>query len=75
MLSPRTARGLGSGTIIESCGYSGTDDHEVMSAKTLQIELFDGTKLPVQVAGCDPLEDQLSSTRPTVRDILINHCT
>jgi S1-C subfamily serine protease len=53
MVPPRTTRGLGSGTIIESRGDSGTDEHVVKGAKSLQGERFDGTKLPAQVAGCD----------------------
>ena len=49
--------GLGSGTIIDSRGYIVTNDHVVTGAKTLQVELFDGTKLPARLTGLDPLDD------------------
>lgn len=49
--------GLGSGTIIDSRGYIVTNDHVVTGARSLQVELFDGTKLPAQLVGQDPLDD------------------
>jgi S1-C subfamily serine protease len=49
--------GLGSGTIIDSRGYIVTNDHVVTGAKSLQVELFDGMKLPAQLTGLDPLDD------------------
>lgn len=49
--------GLGSGTIIDSRGYIVTNDHVVTGAKSLQVELFDGTKLSAQLTGLDPLDD------------------
>ena len=48
---------LGSGTIIDSSGHIVTNDHVVTGAKSLQVELFDGEKLPAQVTGLDPLDD------------------
>jgi S1-C subfamily serine protease len=49
--------GLGSGTIIDSRGYIVTNDHVVTGAKSLQVVLFDGTKLPAQLTGQNPLDD------------------
>lgn len=49
--------GLGSGTIIDSRGYIVTNDHVVTGARSLQVELFDGTKLSAQLTGLDPLDD------------------
>jgi S1-C subfamily serine protease len=49
--------GLGSGTIIDSRGYIVTNDHVVTGAKRLQVELFDGTRLPAQLTGLNPLDD------------------
>ena len=49
--------GLGSGTIIDSRGYIVTNDHVVTGAKSLQVVLFDGTKLPAQLTGLNPLDD------------------
>lgn len=49
--------GLGSGTIIDNRGYIVTNDHVVAGAKSIQVELFDGTKLPAQLTGLDPLDD------------------
>src|ERR1051326_7096125 len=48
---------LGSGTIIDSRGYIVTNDHVVTGARSLQIELFDGEKLPATLIGLDPLDD------------------
>lgn len=48
---------LGSGTIIDSRGYIVTNDHVVTGARSLQVELFDGVKLPAQLTGVDPLDD------------------
>ncbi len=49
--------GLGSGTIIDSRGYIVTNDHVVTGAKSLQVVLFDGMKLPAQLTGLNPLDD------------------
>jgi len=49
--------GLGSGTIIDNRGYIVTNDHVVTGAKSLQVELFDGTKLSAQLIGLSPLDD------------------
>ena len=49
--------GLGSGTIIDSRGYIVTNDHVVTGAKSLQVELFDGEKLPAQLTGLNPFDD------------------
>src|SRR5579863_9180715 len=48
---------LGSGTIIDSRGYIVTNDHVVTGARSIQVELFDGTKVPAQLTGIDPLDD------------------
>lgn len=49
--------GLGSGTIINNQGYIVTNDHVVTGAKSLEVELYDGTKLPAQLTGVDPFDD------------------
>jgi S1-C subfamily serine protease len=49
--------GLGSGTIIDSRGYIVTNDHVVTGATSLQVELFDGTKVPAQLTGFSQLDD------------------
>ncbi len=49
--------GLGSGTIIDSRGYIVTNDHVVAGAKQIQVELYDGLKVPAQLIGLYPPED------------------
>lgn len=49
--------GLGSGEIIDSRGYIVTNYHVIEGAQTIQVELFDGTKLPAQLTGIDPFDD------------------
>jgi S1-C subfamily serine protease len=49
--------GLGSGTIIDSHGYIVTNYHVVEGAKSITVELYDGTQLPAQLTGVDPFDD------------------
>ena len=49
--------GLGSGTIIDSRGYIVTNYHVIEGAKSITVELYDGTQLPAQLTGVDPFDD------------------
>jgi S1-C subfamily serine protease len=49
--------GLGSGTIIDRRGYIVTNYHVIEGAKSIQVELFNGTKLPANLTGVDPFDD------------------
>jgi S1-C subfamily serine protease len=49
--------GLGSGTIIDSRGYIVTNYHVVEGAKSITVDLYDGTQLPGQLTGVDPFDD------------------
>jgi S1-C subfamily serine protease len=49
--------GLGSGTIIDSRGYIVTNYHVVEGAKSIMVELYDGTQLPGKLTGVDPFDD------------------
>jgi len=48
---------LGSGVIIDGRGYIVTNNHVVNGAKTVEVVLYDGTRLSAQVAGTDPADD------------------
>ena len=48
---------IGSGVIIDSRGYIITNNHVVNGAQTIQVVLYDGTKLPAQLSGTDPPDD------------------
>jgi S1-C subfamily serine protease len=49
--------GLGSGTIIDSRGYIVTNYHVVEGAKSITVDLYDGTQLPGKLTGVDPFDD------------------
>ncbi len=48
---------LGSGVIIDGRGYIVTNNHVVNGAQTVEVVLYDGTRLNAQVAGTDPADD------------------
>ena len=48
---------IGSGVIIDHRGYIVTNNHVVDGAQTIQVVLYDGTKLPAQLSGTDQLDD------------------
>lgn len=51
------AGGLGSGTIIDNRGYIVTNYHVIEGARQIQVELYDGLRLPAQLTGIDPPDD------------------
>lgn len=48
---------LGSGVIIDGRGYIVTNNHVVNGAQSIQVVLFDGTRLTAQLVGTDPADD------------------
>jgi len=54
---PRVSRGLGSGFIIEATGYIVTNHHVVNDAKSIEVTLSDGRRLPATLVGSDPETD------------------
>jgi S1-C subfamily serine protease len=49
--------GIGSGVIIDKRGYIVTNNHVVDGAQSINVVLYDGTKVSAQVAGVDPADD------------------
>lgn len=49
--------GIGSGVIIDKRGYIVTNNHVVDGAQSINVVLYDGTKVSAQVAGTDPADD------------------
>ena len=48
---------LGSGVIIDGRGYIVTNNHVVNGAQTVEVVLYDGTRLTAQIVGTDPADD------------------
>ena len=48
---------LGSGVIIDGRGYIVTNNHVVNGAQTVEVVLYDGTRLAAQITGTDPADD------------------
>jgi S1-C subfamily serine protease len=49
--------GIGSGVIIDKRGYIVTNNHVVDGAQSINVVLYDGTRLPAQLTGTDPTDD------------------
>src|SRR5258706_11713174 len=49
--------GIGSGVIIDRRGYIVTNNHVVSGAQSIQVVLYDGTKLTARLTGTDPADD------------------
>ena len=48
---------IGSGVIIDARGYIVTNNHVVNGAQSLEVVLFDGSRLPAQLVGTDAADD------------------
>lgn len=49
--------GIGSGVIIDRRGYIVTNNHVVSGAQSIQVVLYNGTKLTARLTGTDPADD------------------
>jgi S1-C subfamily serine protease len=56
-VSTRGGGAIGSGVIIDGRGYIVTNNHVVSGAQTIEVVLFDGTRLSAQLTGTDPADD------------------
>lgn len=56
-VSTSNGSGLGSGVIIDKRGYIVTNNHVVNGAQSIQVVLYNGTKLQAQLTGTDPADD------------------
>lgn len=52
-----TQSAAGSGVIIDSAGYIITNNHVVQNARSVQVELSDGSTFPANIVGTDALTD------------------
>jgi serine protease Do len=68
MQQPQPVEAKGSGFIIDSSGIVVTNNHVVKGAKTVSVELSDGSSYPAKVLGTDPKTDlavlKISAGRP-----------
>ena len=49
--------GTGSGFIIDKEGHIVTNNHVVEGAETIEVTLFDSTRIPAEIVGLDPAND------------------
>lgn len=52
-----SANAIGSGVIIDSRGYIVTNNHVISGAQSIEVVLYDGTRLTGQVVGTDAADD------------------
>lgn len=55
--NPVPQKGTGSGFIIDKLGHIVTNNHVVEDARSLEVTLADGSKVPATLVGRDPLSD------------------
>lgn len=49
--------GIGSGVIVDRRGYIVTNNHVVNNARSIEVVLYNGTRLQAQLVGTDPADD------------------
>jgi len=54
---PMPQEGTGSGFIIDKEGHIVTNNHVVEGAETIEVTLFDSTRIPAEIVGLDPAND------------------
>jgi len=54
---PMPEEGTGSGFILDDEGHIVTNNHVVEGAEKVEVTLFDGTVVPAEIVGTDPLND------------------
>ncbi|MBO0793278.1 MAG: trypsin-like peptidase domain-containing protein, partial [Ktedonobacteraceae bacterium] len=64
--------GIGSGVIIDSRGYIVTNNHVVEGASTVEVVLYDNTRIKANVVGTDPADDlALVKINPTANLVTV----
>jgi len=56
-LGPMPQEGTGSGFVIDKEGHIVTNNHVVEGAETIEVTLFDSTRIPAEIVGLDPAND------------------
>ena len=54
---PLPQEGTGSGFILDRDGHIVTNNHVVEGARSIEVTLFDSTRVPAEIVGLDPLND------------------
>jgi len=54
---PMPEEGTGSGFVLDKEGHIVTNNHVVQGAQTIEVTLFDSTRVPARVVGTDPAND------------------
>jgi len=74
---PLPQEGTGSGFIIDQEGHIVTNNHVVEGAESIDVTLADGTVLPAQVIGTDPLNDlaliQVHTSKDKLHPVELGH--
>ncbi|CAN5791678.1 Do family serine endopeptidase [soil metagenome] len=74
-MPPQETRAMGSGFLISEDGHIVTNNHVIAEATDIQVVLADGSRLPAELVGSDPLTDlavlRVEPTEEMMEDMVV----